>query len=694
MLPSHTSIDRLEAVAETACRPGATGTAGDGPIEDPDAFVAVYLRHREPLYQFCLARTKDRALAEDIVQEVFEKAFAVRHRFDEARRAWPWLVSIAGRECIDAFRRRSYAGSRLVELAQAGRQEPQVSTETMVLDRLEGKRLERHMAALPLRQRIALQLYALDGWSYAEIATQFGCSIASVKALMMRARARLREAGAASLGAVAGAARTLRARLHGMLHTASAAVSGWGDSVGGTIYSLGAGGLALLVAATALVTSAVDPASPSEPGPASEAAVTPIHSTPSIAAERAVPVERVPEQPMASPPPVVAPEPISRRYAGAAERAGWETAAPLLPLSGDEEGGAGQAITVSPGYERDRTIFVAGARFERSAAASPLLVTHDGGATWSSRRALGVESVNEVLLPPAYPRDNRVFVVSPRGLHVSRDGGETFETLVPMSEPADADLSPRFNEGEPAVLLVAGGRLFEYRDDSLVVSALALPPASAGMLVTTASYGPDSSLVVGTVRSTAGRSRLRLEVNRCTRSTSSSAIVSPIERAAGLVHLDCEAITLPNPQFDQLAVRLSSSGPEGVILASDGLSLYVSKDRGRHFDQVLASTPASYTFVNDIAPLPDARDSFLVAQVTYRCTARECTIGPSLVRTDDGGRTWASLDLRLPEFTVVEAVAVTPTGRVLAIGAYGTGMACSLDGGGTWHRTCPSPDVG
>jgi RNA polymerase sigma-70 factor (ECF subfamily) len=56
-----------------------------------------------------------------------------------------------------------------------------------------GASLEVALAALPDRQREALWLAAVEGFSYAEVASTLATSESSVKALVHRARATLAE---------------------------------------------------------------------------------------------------------------------------------------------------------------------------------------------------------------------------------------------------------------------------------------------------------------------------------------------------------------------------------------------------------------------------------------------------------------------------------------------------------------------
>jgi RNA polymerase sigma factor (sigma-70 family) len=71
-----------------------------------DDFGQVYVEHRERLFAFLVYRTGDRALAEDLLADVFERAFRARNHFDPRRGSlMAWLYAIAGNRLRDHQRR-------------------------------------------------------------------------------------------------------------------------------------------------------------------------------------------------------------------------------------------------------------------------------------------------------------------------------------------------------------------------------------------------------------------------------------------------------------------------------------------------------------------------------------------------------------------------------------------------------------
>jgi RNA polymerase sigma factor (sigma-70 family) len=117
---------------------------------------------------------------DDVVQEALVRAWRRRSTYDAARgAALPWLLAIVADR---ARRHRTRALPRTVELVDGSGDlaEPDLD-------------LERAIAALSGRQRLAVDLYYFVGLDVATCADVMGCAEGTVKATLFQARARLRE---------------------------------------------------------------------------------------------------------------------------------------------------------------------------------------------------------------------------------------------------------------------------------------------------------------------------------------------------------------------------------------------------------------------------------------------------------------------------------------------------------------------
>lgn len=126
---------------------------------------------------------------EDAVQDVLLIVHRVRHTYEPERPFKPWLATIASRHCIDmaqrARRRRTREGAdpALLDAQPDGEPTPQEALERMQSDRA----FRDTVAALPARQRTAVELVKLRGLSLQEASDASGLSIASLKVAVHRA---------------------------------------------------------------------------------------------------------------------------------------------------------------------------------------------------------------------------------------------------------------------------------------------------------------------------------------------------------------------------------------------------------------------------------------------------------------------------------------------------------------------------
>ena len=125
--------------------------------------------------------------AKDLAQETFARAFLCLDRYDPGRPFAAWLFTIAARLASDRLRRRrteAKAGETLRRLAD------EVAPQW---DPASALSLKEALARLTPRQRQAVVLCDLHGFSAAEAAVMIGCSGSTVRVLRFLARRRLRE---------------------------------------------------------------------------------------------------------------------------------------------------------------------------------------------------------------------------------------------------------------------------------------------------------------------------------------------------------------------------------------------------------------------------------------------------------------------------------------------------------------------
>jgi RNA polymerase sigma-70 factor (ECF subfamily) len=130
----------------------------------------------------CIAHTRNFHDSEDIMQEVFLKAFKKIHTLRDADRIRPWLMQIARRMCIDYHRNRSVAQAIPEDLPS--KSDPGAE---------QTERLYEAISKLPDGYREPITLYYLDGRNCTGVAKTLGLSEDAVRSRLVRARLRLHE---------------------------------------------------------------------------------------------------------------------------------------------------------------------------------------------------------------------------------------------------------------------------------------------------------------------------------------------------------------------------------------------------------------------------------------------------------------------------------------------------------------------
>ena len=131
--------------------------------------------------------------SEDVVQDVLLTLHRVRHTWDPRRPFTPWLAAIAARRGIDRLRREARIGRFEVsdELALETFAQPEANTESGALRAAED--VAPLLAALPERQRSALEAVKLRGLSVVEAASELGQSVSALKVNVHRGIQKLRK---------------------------------------------------------------------------------------------------------------------------------------------------------------------------------------------------------------------------------------------------------------------------------------------------------------------------------------------------------------------------------------------------------------------------------------------------------------------------------------------------------------------
>ncbi len=161
------------------------------------AFEAEALPHAERLFRLAMWLERDRAEAEDAVQETMMQALQSFHRFQPGTNCRAWLVTIL--QHVIRNRRRARRRSPLVEDPE-DRIAHTVPFVPPVLQRLTDEDVLAALQRIPQAFQDVILLCDVEGFTYKEIAAALGIPLGTVMSRLHRGRALLRSelAGAAA----------------------------------------------------------------------------------------------------------------------------------------------------------------------------------------------------------------------------------------------------------------------------------------------------------------------------------------------------------------------------------------------------------------------------------------------------------------------------------------------------------------
>jgi RNA polymerase sigma-70 factor (ECF subfamily) len=162
---------------------------------DKAAFSLLVRKYQHKIAGLVSRFVHDRAEVEDVVQEVFIKAYRAIRGFRGESAFYTWLYRIAintAKNYLVAHARRpphTDIEADEVESTELGRPLRDITTpEGSLSTKQMSERISRAIAALPEELRTAIMLRELEGLSYEEIAGAMDCPVGTVRSRIFRAR--------------------------------------------------------------------------------------------------------------------------------------------------------------------------------------------------------------------------------------------------------------------------------------------------------------------------------------------------------------------------------------------------------------------------------------------------------------------------------------------------------------------------
>jgi RNA polymerase sigma-70 factor (ECF subfamily) len=165
---------------------------------DEPSFETLLERHRGMVVNHLYRLVRDRAIAEELAQDVFLRVYRFRNRYQPEAKFSTWLFRITTNVALNWRRdtRREAAHLRLDESTHATRwiqvldHNPRADQQLLAEHR--AREIRDAIEALPPKQLAAVLMHKYEGMDYVQIAEVLDCSIPALKSLLFRAYETLR----------------------------------------------------------------------------------------------------------------------------------------------------------------------------------------------------------------------------------------------------------------------------------------------------------------------------------------------------------------------------------------------------------------------------------------------------------------------------------------------------------------------
>lgn len=158
---------------------------------DAEALSELYRRHANAVFRYVYYRVGDRAVAEDLVGDIFVRALEGLPSYQDIGRPFEaWLYRIAHARVVDYYRRQNVR--RVASLDKRLAADEDANPDRLAARRDDARRAWEALYRLTEDQQQVVSLRFIAGYSTAEVADLMGKTEGAVKALQHRALASLR----------------------------------------------------------------------------------------------------------------------------------------------------------------------------------------------------------------------------------------------------------------------------------------------------------------------------------------------------------------------------------------------------------------------------------------------------------------------------------------------------------------------
>ncbi len=183
----------------------------DFALADPDSLLMVQVRHGDaPSFETLLRRhrlsvvnhlfrmIRNRAIAEELAQDVFIRVYRSRERYEPSAKFTTWLFRITTNIALNWRRdtRRQTAELHVDQLSTMVRtfefQDAAPRMDELMIREIQANEVRAAVDRLPEKQATAVLMHKYEALDYTQIAEVLNCSVPALKSLLFRAYESLR----------------------------------------------------------------------------------------------------------------------------------------------------------------------------------------------------------------------------------------------------------------------------------------------------------------------------------------------------------------------------------------------------------------------------------------------------------------------------------------------------------------------
>ena len=151
---------------------------------DLEKMAEIYDKYSNAVYRMAFAYCKNKADAEDIMQEVFISRFSADIVFEDEAKEKSWLLKVTVNKCRDMFRSLRYKYS----LTSIPLEEADIIYETQ-----EESDVYHAVMSLPNKYRTVIHLFYYEEYTIKEISAITGDKETAIQTQLYRARKKLKD---------------------------------------------------------------------------------------------------------------------------------------------------------------------------------------------------------------------------------------------------------------------------------------------------------------------------------------------------------------------------------------------------------------------------------------------------------------------------------------------------------------------